>query len=391
MYTIATDPVLSHEKILNRVNLLANNNRVHWSCNQQPVFSRPDALQKLNKGAATKFVLNDQTWHQANWSKPGNLEQLLIQRAQDIRSQYDYVRVAYSGGVDSHAILTAFKTAGIAPDEIFFWTFLNQVPAKFSTNYEIHRSVVSCIPVLQKWFPSTKFTNLDFDMGQMETLRSLPSHLNNFSVYGSGIRTLPTALALCCFQNFGISNSITLTGADKPRVDLINGQWYSYFVDTACLDTWGQGVEGFYLGADPAIHIAQCHAIKNLIQQQGLTSRREILKFQNSKSPEIRNAINSALARPEPFDSIVTVGKKTTRFCANDPSESQPKVYLLNRALRTSQRGRAILNSWQDSKNNFVKHTGMDHNSSIFGSFYNLNNGESYTVDQLFPNGWNLD
>jgi len=391
MYTIVTDPNLSHEKIINRLNHMSNSNHAYWICDQQTVLSRPDALQKLKRGSSAKFSLHEDLWAQADWSRPEKLSPRLVARARDIRSKYDYVRVAYSGGVDSHAILSAFRSAGVAPDEIFFWTFLNQVPTRFSTNYELHRSVVAYIDVLKQWFPNTKFTNLDFNFDQLLALRSLPGHVNPFSVYGSGVRTLPTALALCCFRDFDIQNSITLTGADKPRIDYINGEWYCYFIDTACIDTWGNRVEGFFLGSDPAIHISQCHAIKNLIQAQGLTSRREIMAFQNSKIPKVRHAINQALERPAPFDDIVIVGKKTTRLCKSDPSESQPKIYLLNRTLRTSVVGQQILDAWKRSKAEFVQYTGLDHNTSVFGNFYNLNTGKVYTVDQLFPNGWNLD
>lgn len=390
MYSNITDPNLSHNKLLYRMATIANSNTSYWSSNGSKVISRPQALRNLNRGQTTKFCLHDHTWAQHNWAKPKDLQSLMIDRARRVRNTYDYVRVAYSGGVDSQAILTQFKDAGLEPNEIFFWTFISDADTKYSTNYEIQRAVIDHIPTLRRWFPTTKFTNLEFNLQQLQVLRSLSPVYNNFSVYGSGIRTLPTALALCCFKDFDIKNSITLTGADKPRVDYINGNWYAYFVDTACLDTWGHGVEGFYYADDPSIHIAQCHAIKNLIEKQNFTSRQEILRFQNSKVAAIRHSINSALCRPPVFDDIAVLGKKTTRTMP-DPGESQPKVYLLNRTLRTTSTGQEILNAWAQSKKDFSTYIGMDHNTSIFGSFYNLNTGTVHTVDQLFPQGWNLN
>jgi hypothetical protein len=362
-------------------------------CNNQKILSRPLALKNLCQGNTTRFALNETVWQQHDWSEPKqDLYQQYINHAARIRAENDYVRIAYSGGVDSHTILTAFRDANVAPDEIFFWTFLDSELYQCNTNYEIHRSVIPYINTIQKWFPKVKITNLNFNLEQFKILRSFPVADNNFCVYSAGIRMLPTALALSCFDQLQINGAITLTGADKPRVDRINNEWYAFIIDSAAYDTWGAGVQGFYQGVDPTIHISQCHAIKNLIEQHSLSSRKQILKFQNSTDHNIRSQINQAIGRTEPFDDIVIGGKKTVRQY-QDATEYQPKVYLLRRELRKTDQGRNILKLWQDSKTQFQNYTGLlhTHDIGIFGNFYNLNTGKAHTVDQLFPNGWNLE
>jgi hypothetical protein len=155
--------------------------------------------------------------------------------------------------------------------------------------------------------------------------------------------------------------------------------------------TFGRGIEGFFYGSDPDIHIAQCHAIKNLLQANNVVSRRDILSWQNSVDWDIRNKINLALLRPQPFDPVVIIGKRFARKSTQDVGDSAPKVYLLNRQLRTSTRGQSVLAGWQQCKDNFTRYTGMDHNTSVFGTFYNLTTGQAHTVDQLFPRGWQAD
>lgn len=382
---------LNHTEILNRLHDLADSDHAYWECNNQKVISRPQALQNLSRGQQTRFAFNEKTWAVADWSKPAaDLQSQYIQRAKDLRAQHSYVRVAYSGGVDSHTVLTSFRDAGIAPDEIFFWTFLDHDHYRCSTNYELHRSVVEYLPVLQSWFPKAKFTNLNFDLNQLEIIRSLCPINNPFSQYIAGIRNMLSVLCICCMEEFNIENSVTVTGADKPRIDKINHQWYTFLMDTAFDQCWGRTVQGFYLGADPSIHISQSHAMKTLLEQQHFKTRQEIFAFQNSKVPEVRHAINHALARSDPFDNIVVLGKKFTRLL-KDPSEGQPKVYLLTRELRKTEQGRQILNSWRQSKDRFTDYTGFDHNISVFGNFYNLCTGKAHNVDQLFSNGWHLD
>jgi hypothetical protein len=128
-----------------------------------------------------------------------------------------------------------------------------------------------------------------------------------------------------------------------------------------------------------------------LLQANNVVSRGDILSWQNSVDRNIRDKINLALHRPQPFDPVVIVGKKFTRKSTQDVSDSAPKIYLLKRQLRTSVMGQQVLASWQQCKSNFTTYTGMHHNTSVFGTFYNLNTGKAHTVDQLFPRGWHAD
>jgi hypothetical protein len=383
-------PTPSQQSLIDKLAELAFNDSVHWTNDGRKVYYRPDAIKSLAQGAATKFVLHDDTWHQADWSKPGDLSRLLVQRAVSIRAKYDYVRVMYSGGVDSHAILTSFRAADIAPDEIVYMTCIDRHAAKYSNNFEIHRSVEAFLPVLRQWFPSCKFTKVDLDFDDLAAWSNVPMAANPFAVYSSGIRSMSMAMVLC-FIDTGQANSITLTGADKPRLDFIQGAWYAYFLDCSSQMSFGRGIEGFFYGSDPDIHIAQCHAIKNLLQANNVVSRRDILSWQNSVDWDIRNKINLALLRPQPFDPVVIIGKRFARKSTQDVGDSAPKVYLLNRQLRTSTRGQSVLAGWQQCKDNFTRYTGMDHNTSVFGTFYNLTTGQAHTVDQLFPRGWQAD
>jgi len=67
-----------------------------------------------------KWIYNDNFFSQFDWAREpvDSLKDLYKKRAEELREQYDYVVLYYSGGFDSTNMLYAFLDDGIYPDEI---------------------------------------------------------------------------------------------------------------------------------------------------------------------------------------------------------------------------------------------------------------------------------
>jgi len=375
-----------------RLHQLADNAHVYWVSNNHPIRSKFAAMKNLAAGQATSFYFFDQQWSRADWSKPSSdsFDNLLIQRAKEIRQNYSYVRLAYSGGSDSHTALMAFRMAGVAPDEIYFWSMLGEYPSKFDNNFEINRSVRPYVPIIQQWFPKTKIRHINLDYNRYRALKLLhPSH-SAFEI-STGLRSLTTSFSLAAFEDFAIgSNVVTITGSDKPRLDRINGQWYAWLTDLSCMHNWGQGVEGFFASENPALYIKQCHTLKNFLTHLlPQATRRQLLKIQTHGTLQHQQELNQSIGRYQPFDIIAMSRKQMKRqFWLG---ERGIKSYCLWRTIRARDGGPEFLQQWQRIKQQFKTETGFCPTVEMFGKFYNLDTGEIRTVDSLFPNGWHLN
>lgn len=391
-----TDQFLDLQKsILTKLQKIEKNPEVFWQCSGAPVYSKFQAMRNLSAGMPTKFYFYDKPWSLANWtsSSTPSFEELLINRAIELRKKYQYVRLAYSGGADSHTALMAFKLAGLAPDEIYFWSMLGEHKSVFDTNFEINRAVVPYIDTIKEWFPSTKIRHLNLDYTKYRALKLLdPSH-PAFEI-STGLRSFTTSFSLAT-DNFEIGpNVITITGSDKPRLDFINGNWYAWLTDVGCMHAWGENVTGFFQSADPTLYIKQCHSLKDYLLTQlprnEPINRKQILKMQTADSIKERQNLNAAIGRFQPFNSVSMSRKRTSRPGPGQ-GENGIKAYCLWRTIRGLPDGKDFLKRWENIKVQFEHSTGYNPSIELFGKFYNLNTGEICTVDDLFPNGWNLN
>lgn len=360
-----------------------------WLVDEQPVYNRTQALSMIQHGHSVEFNLYNQQWQRADWSRPVDtpLTELYVQHAIGLRQRYRHLKIAYSGGVDSHTMLQTFRRANISPDEIYYFTFLHQQSygSNLSTNYEVERGIIDHVSTLQNWFPNTKITMIDFDIDILELLRSMPVDQFPCLTFCGGMRTMSNVTVMSMLGHTD-DDTVVLTGCDKPRLDLIDGQWYAYVLDGVSHDVWGKNVQGFYYGADPTIQIAQCHQLKKLFEQIGIKDRATAQKYQASKNFEIRQQINDAIARDRPFDNITVVGKHTTWRSKDRFANSENAIlknYLLYRVLRQTEQGRQICHSWTQMKQQFESLTGLPHTYDVYGKFRNLDTGQTESSQQV--------
>ena len=78
-------------------------------------------VEATKLGTPVKWIFNDATFNAVDWTKEPieTLDQLYDARARELRAQYEYVIIAYSGGSDSHNLLSSFLRQGLHVDELY--------------------------------------------------------------------------------------------------------------------------------------------------------------------------------------------------------------------------------------------------------------------------------
>ena len=98
----------------------------HYTVGEQWFYSNRDALEAGHRtGQTVAWHYYDDVWtraHAAGHWRNQSLKELYYARARQIREQYDYVAVMFSGGWDSRNIIESFSAQGLRIDDIIVFT-----------------------------------------------------------------------------------------------------------------------------------------------------------------------------------------------------------------------------------------------------------------------------
>ena len=145
-----------------------------YQVNDQRFNHKLEALSYASRGNFPVYWnFHDQVFKNFNWTaKPfKTISQVYKERAQQLRDQYDYISISFSGGSDSWNVLNSFLSNNIHVDEVFTRFALSGtrkwMPAntqiKSATNYtsEYEFAVKPVLDYVAKNFPKTKITVVD--------------------------------------------------------------------------------------------------------------------------------------------------------------------------------------------------------------------------------------
>jgi hypothetical protein len=99
-----------------------NNHHGYYWCGNQKFYNKFQAILYAEAhGCGVEFYFNDHVFSMANWTEEPtvNLDNLYARRARELREQYDYLVIHFSGGYDSGNILETFVRNNIPVDEIY--------------------------------------------------------------------------------------------------------------------------------------------------------------------------------------------------------------------------------------------------------------------------------
>jgi len=268
------------------------------------------------------WVFNNDEFNQHDWKKEPelSLDQLYDQRARQLREQYDYLILSYSGGADSHNILTAFQRQGLHIDEIITNTMtkasakamtvdINNTEAYNAPEAEHHLNTVERLKDIHKTMPKTKITVTDCSDALFEELETAgdaswvlnkreglnPAGMTRFNyLHFTEIR-----------KNFDKDKKIgVVVGIEKPRTMIQRGEFMMAFSDrTTNMITVAEHlkeypnstVEFFYWTPDCVdIMIKQGHVIKKWLEAN---PQHQAMWLTKAVTPDVYRLVHDPLLR----------------------------------------------------------------------------------------------
>jgi hypothetical protein len=211
------------------------------------------------------------------------LDELYANRARQIRDNYDYVVLFYSGGADSENIISTFIKNNIKIDEIatYRYSAADSDPVSFF-NTEL---IKVAYPRIKKWqAEGIEFKHRDIDLSNVALDINLDHHYRLNRAYYSNFRFGNNNLARSYirettpdYQKLSESGKkvVFVWGTDKPRIYKENGRFCLKFLDlsdgvvsprTQMFDREWEYDEFFYWAPETAdIVCKQGHVVKNFI------------------------------------------------------------------------------------------------------------------------------
>jgi hypothetical protein len=277
-----------------------SNKHGYYQLDNKITYSKLEAVewQKLT-GKWPEWNFNKEIFDSYDWTTmpDHDLAGHYKTRARQIREQYDYCVLFYSGGSDSHNMLNAWIEEDLKIDEIAsFWNLeATKDPQSFMCA-EIQNVVLPDIDTLHKKGLEFEFRLIDicqlttdyiakhrFDYGYYSNHAISPNNV----VKGMFRETIPEYKKLIdqgkkvCF----------VWGSEKPQMHIDkDGSWYFQFMDVIdnCISPYvqmnqhkGWFDELFYWSPDmPQLLIKQAHVIKNFCDISN-----DVTYFQNNSSP----------------------------------------------------------------------------------------------------------
>jgi len=255
-------------------------------------YSKLEAIEisgKIKQPLHWRF--NQAEFEQFDWTQEpsGSLEFWYKQRAQQIREQYDYIVLWYSGGADSHNVLMSFVRNNIFVDEVAQYhnlegdkgnKFSHLNEEVFATSAPITQDLIANNPT----YKHTKHRLVDLSEVQMKLLQQDGNKWDYF--YKVGTHMSPNALTRSYLREV-IPEYVSLIeqgkrvcfvfGAEKPLVRKNNNDWYVIFEDmvdnavsprTQMLNRGWEHDELFYwANTMPELAAKQAHVVKRFLSQ----------------------------------------------------------------------------------------------------------------------------
>jgi hypothetical protein len=240
------------------------------------------ALSKRDYNPNIVFNFNDHIYSNIDWeTEPSlTLDELYKMRAQQLRDEYDYLILMYTGGSDSRQVLHSFLDNGIFLDEVQsihpqkITSSMKVSPDRkhpYAFMFEFNLTTMPGLEDLHKKSPKTKIQILDMSDDLLRYHKDEKyfvdrAHQSQFGVY----HMIKTNVGL----EYNRKNSErkgkvgVIYGVDKPRVIMRNDKLFCYFVDVGRAGAQPQRPQNdinynsilFFTTPDlPPLIVKQCH------------------------------------------------------------------------------------------------------------------------------------
>lgn len=252
-----------------------------YQIGDRSTFSKFEAVEWAN-GRPIHWNFNDQVFSSYDWTiePTSTLWDLYKKRARQIREKYDYVVLWYSGGSDSHNLLTAWIEEGCEIDEIACtWNFETTGDLYNHQNSEITRVVQPHIEQLRDRGLKFKFRLLNMPDYSLKLFKKWGPHFEYLVNHHASINNPAKSLFREEVEDYrqmlhGGINLGFVWGVDKCFVNYHDNRFFCHFIDCIdnCVSPYTQNKSGwndelFYWSPDfPLLPIKQAHVLKNFLQ-----------------------------------------------------------------------------------------------------------------------------
>jgi hypothetical protein len=224
-----------------------------------------------------------------------SFEELLLERALQLRDTYSYIKLWYSGGHDSTLMLNTFIKHNIHIDEIIVSRFAMNDNFDNLSNIEVDNYTIPFTKTLQNVLVNTKFSLYDFSREYFDKYLS-DKWLHTKSNFDLRHLYIP---------KFNGKNYCHLMGDLDPQVYFKDGTWFSSVYDTNNLAERAgfRNIELFYTSTHiPKLHAKQLHIVKNYLKNTNNY-------YTSNASPEFKNIVRKVVRNGSLFPQVSILPK----------------------------------------------------------------------------------
>jgi hypothetical protein len=319
------------------------------------------ANQNLDK---IHFYFADDVHAKHDWTvePEEDIDDLVDQRVKELRDQYSYVALWYSGGYDSQTILDSFIRTNTRLDEILIYN-RQWIDHAFNQEDKLAYNYASFIKKNYQPWLTIRVIQYDhqaiFDFYQHWGSDWIYQEPGNFPGFTKQNRA-NTARWQTEFKNLQhLPGRVDINGSDKPRVNLYQGNWYAQMSDSTVNYYLDAPYELFYLSpAATKIYIKQCWLAIRWMEQQAECSHAWVHQVQsNSLGPDVYRQWNLAVGRSAVHDPVAAGG--FFKLLVNGGISSAEGKKLVSASKNENH---AIYKSW----NNGIDYLKSRYNDSIW-------------------------
>jgi hypothetical protein len=258
----------------------------YWSVGHRKTYCKPEALLWAN-GDHNKvsFHWMERTWDRVDFTvEPEMSWQTMSEfRARQIRQQHSWVCLWFSGGYDSMHMLQSFIDSNSLIDEIAIIDW-----SSYYDDGEVHtaKKIADQYRIFHN--PKVRITIVETDWNCFhQWYQDRPNWLTTSP--GDTIRfTRPNLYARMHMNNTMRSrleaelNRADVTGFEKPRMNIYNGQWRTFMPDSLMSNAVASGTVQFYCTQDfPEFHVKQVYLAMKFFEDHNLANNDSVNAIQS--------------------------------------------------------------------------------------------------------------
>jgi hypothetical protein len=283
----------------------------YWKVNSKKFYSKFDALKyATDTKQRVEYSFFDDQFNSVNKSLLGrqNLNDLYRQRAQQLRDEYDYLILYFSGGADSYNVLRSFIDNNIPLDEICVKWPMMAINKEF---YNANTKDTSAYNYLSEWDYAIKPVLDSLKQTHPEIKIEIVDWTENYNpaVYSEELVKkigawndveMPMLVTYSPSELLFYDKGKTVAaiyGVDKPIIGHHENKWFINFPDTAtgmgiAQDHSLNNVEYFYWSPKmPEIAFEQAFVVCNYLESHPSLLKYFWTKEKNNSTPSLLDLI----------------------------------------------------------------------------------------------------